>query len=249
MINAYEVTSEQSLMSLFQIFGRGKFPITETSFTRSDGSYFYEGMTVYIYDKKDLTGCTHSSGTFQQVANYVNRIILETEWNANAFSRMDIKQQIEAAVSVVGKYLPAFEGDDICKITGYEFLTSKGTKTWTNSEHIDYSLEKYGVFVNLNGTFLKTSRTAFRAVVSAPLVTVNPCIINNHLGVDKGTYYEFGCAKIDKVLLKAAHVFLSAKARSNITNRAAEYVVIGNGKFTLEDIKKLNIDDTTELNV
>lgn len=88
------------------------------------------------------------------------------------------------------------------------------------------------IFVLLNPEFGYTFRKA-----------EDPIEVNGHNGKDKGTHWEFGCAKISKDDLRVAKNFLASRPKGNIagSNRRINSVKIGDGEFTLEILEKMNL--------
>lgn len=68
------------------------------------------------------------------------------------------------------------------------------------------------------------------------LVTVK---VNGYEAVDAGDTYTFGCAVIDKDLLRFTKEFLQKEPLKG--NRGPKSVIIGEGEFTLEILKSLNL--------
>jgi hypothetical protein len=63
--------------------------------------------------------------------------------------------------------------------------------------------------------------------------------VNGYEGEDKGDYWKFGCAEINKEVLKRAKQLIDMSHLTPVGNRKIESIKIGEGVFTLEILKEM----------
>ncbi len=158
-----------------------------------------------------------------------------------------LEQEIEIAKSFIGKRVTNSSGS-IGNITDIAvFVTESSWKQWQN--------RKSGVeptvfpqhLVYVTGTWGKGSADLSLCISLGPdhkyyPQLVKSVIVNGYEGVDKGHYYEFGCAKITKEALLKAKAFLeSCPWKDESEFKQVQSVKIGAGEFTLDILKQMTL--------
>lgn len=153
-----------------------------------------------------------------------------------------IDEQINIAKSLVGKYIKSIAGNGIGRVERYEIFSeldreSQFNSTWYQGSNLNESLKVHGVFVALVGIW-SSGKSMLFPIPDYP-VTTKTCEINGYLGVDKGDHYEWGCAKVDKDLLRSAKLLLETSKGTG--NRSVTSIKIGKGDFNLKNINLLEL--------
>ena len=148
----------------------------------------------------------------------------------------EIKSQLLEAKKLIGKKVKRLAGRNSGDIYGVEDAILHLENPPRGPLH-DKFFEENGYVISLTD---KGSNTVFQV---GTFEVIEEIVVENHSGEsytakNKGDFWVFGCARIDKSLIKRAYELLDDKATTK-GNRSATKVTIGAADFDLETLKKL----------
>ena len=158
-------------------------------------------------------------------------------------TKSSMEEKLNYAKSLIGKLIKSRENGNQGKVEEVQVLLDFSKLTSPSFELkalLDIELSKHGYVIVLSGYWLNGNKMIYPITDFDVEIFTNSVKINGYDSVDKGDYFEFGCAKITKKQLRAALNFITeTNSESKDSNRVIESVKIGAGEFTLKDIKTL----------
>lgn len=204
----------------------------------------------FIYER-DREGAKWTTDSIEAInsnqwQSYKNMVPIPYEkWSGTGVD--SVKEQLTFAKSQVGKKIVSTSsihgvvtGVSVETIEDYEksYVGRRGAYT----EEQQKSNDTHGVIVCLTGTWeANLGPATMKLPIYQGYTAFELPSINGFKCEDKGSYYQWGCAKIGTDTLLSARNFLSLSFE-NGCNRAPTSVKIGEGEFTLDILKRLNLD-------
>lgn len=145
---------------------------------------------------------------------------------------MDLQETINLAKSYVGKSI--YVNGKPVKLAKY--IVSYNTSSDCASNDLSLAkkqIEKWGVFVTM-----ESDRRYFLVDPQKNLVFAKRVVVNGYEAIDRGSDFEFGCARVSKDTLRAAKALLE-KSQQNSDNKKIKSIKIGEGEFTLDILNDL----------
>lgn len=230
----------------------------ETLFPKQhrDGLVYVGLGPVNEYFTCEIFG-THGTGMRGDSVS-VNYFIKRKDWNVlfrndeqNSSSLVDVKQiqhLLEQAKTYIGKKVISTAGSNKgisfvvkgvyigfdckgCGVLTTKTFNEQGYFIWlTDRENVNVVNYQYGLAV-----IFTSDKSSFKIV--------DQIFVTNHKGeryeaIDKGTVWKFGCASIDKELIKDSYNFLKKQEKYK-GDRTIKKVTIGAADFDLETLEKL----------
>jgi len=151
----------------------------------------------------------------------------------------EIKSQYEEAKKLLGKKIKRLIGYNAGSIHKVDEVNLHLENPPKGELHNKFFAEN-GYVISLHERNMHEVNSVF---MDAAFQVVEEITVTNHSGQsyiakNEGDFWVFGCARIDKSLLKAAYDLLNDKATTK-GNRSATKVTIGAADFDLETLKKL----------
>lgn len=151
----------------------------------------------------------------------------------------EIKSQYEEAKKLVGKKIKRLIGYNAGLIHNVDEVNLHLENPPKGELHNKFFAEN-GYVISLHERNMHEVNSIF---MEGAYQMIEEIVVKNHSGQpytakNEGDFWVFGCARIDKSLLKAAYNLLNDKATTK-GNRSATKVTIGAADFDLETLKKL----------
>lgn len=232
---AYRFDSQEELDNLVLKYGEGYFGYIPTIYRE-----FRHGEDVKGFLLKDNTPCW-SSGPYGLNANH--KIITYKEAMNITEKELTMEEKVNYAKSFIGKRIKSRFNTKLYGLVDRVevHLNSDIIANNTTQQAIDFfnkEFNKSGFVITLRGNW-DGGQSILYAISDddVQLAPPNTVKINGYESEDKGDYFQFGCAKISKDLLKIAESLMLTTFEDD--NRKVESVKIGAGEFTLKDIQTL----------
>ena len=166
----------------------------------------------------------------QEALDKVNITRMKKQPKKKPITLTEIKSQFAEAKKLIGKRVIHKDGKTKFKVSEVKLYLENAPNTSSSSTTF-YGI--YGYVIQVGGDGFATP---FQEVSENKEI-----IIRNHSGasytaVNEGDFWVFGCAKIDKSLIRAAHELLEKNVAGN---RTASKVTIGAADFDKETLKRL----------
>jgi hypothetical protein len=234
----YQVNTEEQLDELRKL--HPDFPFIKDNESVRGGRNVYPCI-IYSECRHGATWCSNMTVAKGITHGYISSGFVYSEWSSKV--KIDtIEEQIKYAKTWIGKKVQSARDPNRYGIV--ESYSVKTTIDGLNNESGCYSkiIDLQGAVVVLEGKWNAGDGMSKIVHPLYPIVEYTKPIvkINGYHAIDKGDYFEFGCAKISKTMLKRAYDFLKDTNNwADCGNRKTVSVKIGAGDFTLEDLKNL----------
>lgn len=209
------------------------------NFSCEKGTYyvgldFDKDIVVFVYENEVIRD-TDKAGCYKPCIQAWREVSKETVINFNpevqkymSKTLEEIKKEFE---DVKSKFLnkKIKHGSDSYKVESVDLFVSEGGPITSNLSNEEVREQGYSICVRGNSFTVPYKKVS----------VIEEIIVNGYIAEDKGIYYKFGCAEIDKKTLKAAKDFLNLSP--GYGNKTPQSVKIGEGEFTLAILNKMSL--------